>query len=438
VDLSQLTSLLKDNHLVAGGIAVTITGVVFTYLKELPRKLFEMSRRWVTLYFMSSVEVDEDSIMFGWVRIWLHGHFKVKRNFLGFANYLHTDENGRPKVMILPGSGSHLGIYRRTVMWVSYRRAESKSNDPGAKYLKGDIYTLTFLTWNASIVTEFLKECRDFANPKDSKIDIRMGSAVHFDGGWPTLDRIQPRSLSSVIVADDGHYKILEDIKKFISERNKYRELGIPYRRGYLLHGKPGCGKTSVITAIAGELRRNLYVLPLATDGMDDNKLFKLLSCTSDDAIVLIEDIDCAFAERERSEDNISKITFSGLLNSLDGVFAKEGRILFMTTNHIEKLDDALIRPGRIDYRLELKNATNAQARLMWGRFFPGEPPAPEIVALKDYEYSMAKVQEMLVHRMSTGEMLPEIANKHQSPCISAVSGVVANICADYVDSVNL
>lgn len=411
MDLDQLTSLVKENNLVAGGVAVTVTGVIFTYVRNLPRQIFDSLNKLVRMYFFTSVEVEEESILFGWVRVWLHAHFKVHRNFLGYSSHSHIDECDRPSVMVLPGSGSHFGLYNRTLMWISYQRTDStKGNErASAKFVKGDIYTITFLTWDASIIKRFLLDCRDAAHPRDTKIDIRMAGTTGYDGLWPVFDRIQPRSLSSIVLPDGAQFKILADIQRFLLEEPRYRERGIPYRRGYLLHGNAGAGKTSVVIALAGELKRHLHVISLAQKGLDDLKLFQLFAHISPNSIVLLEDIDCAFKQRNKTGDALeSQVTFSGLLNVLDGVFAKEGRILFMTTNHIEQLDEALIRSGRIDYRLEFKNATRAQALEMWEKFFPGEPAAPEIVAVEDYQYSMAKIQEMLIHRLTTGEALSE------------------------------
>jgi chaperone BCS1 len=95
---------------------------------------------------------------------------------------------------------------------------------------------------------------------------------------------------------------------------------------------------------------------------------------------VLIEDIDAAFNKRvQTSEDGYqSSVTFSGFLNALDGVASGEERIIFMTTNHIAKLDPALIRPGRVDHVELVDNASPEQARRLFTRFY-GEGDASSI-----------------------------------------------------------
>ena len=166
--------------------------------------------------------------------------------------------------------------------------------------------------------------------------------------------------------------------------------LGIPYRRGYLLHGPPGSGKTSFIQALAGALSYDICVLNLSERGLADDKLFHLLSNVPERSFVLIEDIDAAFNKRvQTTEDGYadpdivqggqntnksfsyqSSVTFSGFLNALDGVASGEERIIFMTTNHVEVLDPALIRPGRVDLMEFINDASPEQARRLFERFF--------------------------------------------------------------------
>ncbi len=147
---------------------------------------------------------------------------------------------------------------------------------------------------------------------------------------------------------------------------------GIPYRRGYLLHGPPGSGKSSFIQALAGALNYDICVLNLSERGLADDKLIHLLSNTPERSFVLIEDVDAAFNKRvQTSADGYqSSVTFSGFLNALDGVASGEERIIFMTTNHPERLDPALIRPGRVDLSVLINDASPKQVRRLFERFY--------------------------------------------------------------------
>lgn len=160
---------------------------------------------------------------------------------------------------------------------------------------------------------------------------------------------------------------------------------GIPYRRGYLLHGPPGSGKSSFIQALAGSLEYNICVLNLSERGLTDDKLNHLLANAPERTLILLEDIDAAFTGRTQSgEAGFSgSVTFSGLLNALDGVASSTSqRIMFLTTNHIEKLDPALIRPGRVDLKELIDDATPYQAQELFTRFYKGDVEEPRLTEL--------------------------------------------------------
>jgi len=152
--------------------------------------------------------------------------------------------------------------------------------------------------------------------------------------------------------------RVVDDMQDWITSREWFQEVGVPWRRGYLLHGEPGTGKTSMVKALATLHDLPLIVLELAT--LTDAELFDALKTVARHvpAIVLIEDIDSVFDGREPATPRIS-CTFSALLNILDGVGTPEGMALFVTTNKPELLDSALAgkhgsevcvtRPGRID-----------------------------------------------------------------------------------------
>ena len=214
----------------------------------------------------------------------------------------------------------------------------------------------------------------------------------------------QKRPLSSVILDSEISPRILADVQDFLEGQDWYKERGIPYRRGYLLHGPPGCGKTSFITSLAGELEYSICVLNLSDRSMSDDRLQHRLADAPENSIILLEDIDAAFVSREDSKateeayKGLNRLTFSGLLNAIDGVTSSEGRILFMTTNYIERLDPALVRPGRVDLIQYIGYCSRAQIKEMFVKFYPQDEPArAEAFADKinnlDVELSAAQVQ---------------------------------------------
>merc|ERR1712232_606213 len=174
----------------------------------------------------------------------------------------------------------------------------------------------------------------------------------------------------------------------FFNSEAWYAERGVPYRRGYLFHGPPGCGKTSFVTAAAGVLDCPIYILNLAEPNLSDLGLLKLVTEAPPHSMLLMEDVDAAFhcalgkdgkgenqtsaKQSQRDSAHVGLLTFSGLLNALDGVAGQEGKLVIMTTNHPEQLDDALVRPGRVDFRAQFHNASRCAIQEIFCNFFAG------------------------------------------------------------------
>ncbi|MGB3313450.1 MAG: AAA family ATPase [Albidovulum sp.] len=203
----------------------------------------------------------------------------------------------------------------------------------------------------------------------------RIGPEIHVfqDSYWEELGQVTARKVETVLCDDDRIDRLVADMRRFLGARGWYATRGIPWRRGYLLHGPPGTGKSSVIRALASELGLDIAILDIGRAGLGDEALRQAMVTAPKGAILAIEDIDAAFRQRKKGEA-VSGVTFSGLLNAIDGVAAQEGRALVMTTNHPDRLDPALIRPGRADMHVELGLIGAGTAARLFARFFPDRP----------------------------------------------------------------
>jgi chaperone BCS1 len=190
---------------------------------------------------------------------------------------------------------------------------------------------------------------------------------------------------------------VLSDLERFFAARERYETLGIPWRRGYLLYGPPGTGKTSLVTALASELSLNVCVLSLASPNVTDEKIGNLLASVPRRSVILIEDVDAFFQQRHKADSGV-KVSYSGFINALDGVAAHEGSVVFLTTNHPQLIDEAAIRSGRVDFRMELGLCDRDQLARMFRKFFDDEAAAARFAdAVAADRWSPAQVQERLL-----------------------------------------
>lgn len=177
------------------------------------------------------------------------------------------------------------------------------------------------------------------------------------DGYWELKKGNKKRNKETLFLDSSDYNNILDRIKKFSSKevRNLYNRLNIPYKLNILLYGPPGTGKTSFIEVVSSITKRKLRFMQITPKIKDDDFTDALARLGKND-ILVCEDIDCLFVDRKDNDGKKNGMTFSGLLNSFDGINAsKNGLIIFMTTNYKCSLDSALTRPGRIDVCQEFK-----------------------------------------------------------------------------------
>ncbi|KAE8334492.1 hypothetical protein BDV24DRAFT_172530 [Aspergillus arachidicola] len=190
---------------------------------------------------------------------------------------------------------------------------------------------------------------------------------------WTHLVSKRRRPLSTIAAEHEKKEQVTNDMQNYLlpDTRNWYWSNGIPYGRGYVFYGPPGTGKSSFSLGIASQLWLDIYMISLTANDLDENNLILLFQSLPRRCIVLIEDVDQAGIKKRQTENSLldgandgeatiaeaqgrpsNGITLAAVLNVIDGVCAQEGRILIMTTNHIDQLDPALLRPGRVDMKV--------------------------------------------------------------------------------------
>lgn len=192
-------------------------------------------------------------------------------------------------------------------------------------------------------------------------------------GDWRTRNDLPPRTLDSVILPHEQKDSIVRDVEQFLAAEARYNKLAIPWHRGYMFHGPPGTGKTSLVKALANHFNLDLWYISLS-DLKTENSLLGLINGVGPRSILLLEDIDTIKIAQDRDSSEQGHISASSLLNALDGVATPHGLITMMTTNRFDVLDDALTRAGRMDVIEELGWPTVNTLAEMFEYFF-GRPP---------------------------------------------------------------
>lgn len=428
--------------------------------------LYDWARNTVTTHLMSSVCIRTDDEAYNIIMAWVVGQSfsKRSRNFIATTNvnsqargmwryYEDSDSDesdddeqarrDRKQVHCTPSYGSHFFMFRGHPLL--FERRENRDRASQSLYRDHEEIYISCFGRTPAIIKDLLAEARQlYVTREKKKTIIYRGSMGGWNGpGWRRCMTRTPRPFSTVILNESLKRSVIDDIADYLDPATRiwYANRGIPYRRGYLLHGPPGTGKSSLSLALAGYFEMKIYILSLNSPSATEENVANLFSELPRRCIVLLEDIDSAGLTHSRDSEGAtttvsrppdiegevdgpassnektseSRISLSGLLNILDGVASQEGRVLIMTTNHVDKLDRALIRPGRIDMSVEFGNADPEITALIFRAIyapFEGEvPPSTELVVVDGEKGQKSKRKDVAATREDTVRKVGELAD---------------------------
>ena len=410
--METIIEFLKNNHFASGGLLIGLGAVLYRHGLTLLYWIYSAISR----YILVTIEIDSQNSkgyvhLFWWVRQILEKENKpiydVSLPIVSRFDYKWNEE----QTDVVPRTGRW---YVKTDIgrcFVSLGRSKMEGKGDSNSNTEYSTIRISTFVWNKKKLYDML--INTISSKRGSASRGLFSSVDSHYGGPSDIKYLGPTPYANentVILREGLLESICSDITKFIGERKRYNELGITYKRVYLLYGPPGTGKTSLIKYLASHFSYSMVCVnpsqmagPLVRDHLENH---------GSEAIIYSEDIDRESVLQKDEDDLGGKISvkldsvkdllvpnLSTILNRLDGIATPEGFILFMTCNNIDKLDSAFVRPGRIDRIIKVDNADQSQARRIFLKFFPSKEKEAVYFSesIEPGKYSMAKLQQYLM-----------------------------------------
>jgi len=396
--VTKINSLSGGNQFIAGAIGAWGLGIATYLARNVPEMCWDYARRHLSTEMSVNSSQEIFTALLEWIEKEGLSHSCRRVKFLDKRHCHQLDSGEIAGSVKTVGYGSHLLWYRGRLLLVELSLQQTPS------YADKECISITKFGRSHQLFHDIMEQLATARAEEMTLCDV-------YNNGWGYAPRNPKRSFDSVCAEPELIDQLKSALERFLSREAWYRDLGVPWQFGIMLHGPPGTGKTSIVKAIAAHLDRGIAYIPCARIGV----LTEAMSELPRNSILVIEDIDAAPSTHARDEEEKSPqpqiigSDISNILNALDGVMARHGRILIATTNHLDKLDPALLRPGRIDLCLEVGYIKGPTLERFIRRFFPDCPELPGLAA-RDARLTGAQVQNELLQCRNWREAVQRLA----------------------------
>jgi len=357
--VSSFNEYAKEYPFVAGSFSLWFLGA-FSYLgKDIPNKMWLCIKKNLTTTVTLSSSSESFHLFLKWYQ--QEGYAK-KGRYVKISNGMYGNDSMVKSI----GYGTHYFWYNSRLIVLTMNNTAVSGTDR-----ERDDITLVTLGRSHKIFDKI------FDQVTEEKLDKHKQVIMKFiEKWWERSSEQRPRKLDSIFLCKGIKEKIEKQLIDFQKREEWSLDHGIPYQLGILLYGPPGTGKSSIIKALANHFRYPMHILSSSRLASLENAMFTL----PEKAMIILEDIDTEIAtsSRENSKQDVSKkntllsfTNLSDILNAIDGIHSVHGRILIATTNHLDQIDAALLRPGRIDLKIKIDFADNFVVEQFFKSFYP-------------------------------------------------------------------
>ena len=388
--MDNIINIIKENQFLLTTLGLSSAGLLTFWIKDVPLRIFHFIKN----RFILSLEIETGTYIHKYLPSFIAENV-IKRNFHTYIvtnsmSYYHGSEeqvNFNYSDMI-PGVGKHIiKLYNR--LYILSISEESKNNQVGNRSSSKQQTTFGFKFYTFGInkkPIEILANSIELwtRNKIREIIGDQLSIRKYEGGGHYYISNLQKRKMETIFMKESDKELLLRRIQDFYDKEQWYYDMGIPYKLGIMLYGPPGTGKSSLIKSLASYFEKNIIMLSPTNIDM-------IAEANSYNSFVVIEDVDTVNVTENRVKkeykyeftqngdgsntttpvENFKLSTLSDVLNAMDGIATPNKFIFIMTTNHIDKLDQALFRPGRIDLLIKMDYVTNEILQDFIDYYFP-------------------------------------------------------------------